>query len=389
MDKRELEGLEKIGEGKCATIYRKSNIVYKILKENSDSRSFYSKEMLQKLVGIKSSLCVFPNEILEDENGDLIGYSMDFVQGLKISDALSQLSFEQLGTAIKNLKLGIQEISEQGIIFEDLHCDNIMWNKGNQSFQIIDTDFFKKIENVPDLNEVNYKKFTNQIISLIEWKIRRYGRTENQEIQPFYNICEDFYNQFGKPISINEYLSDLMSIMERDFGKKFNNLNDIEIALQKKQDEVEEQQYLEQLANDLTIKQKFIRFLAQSTYIRKLPFLNSVLDRIISMLPIGVSEIINNPNNAISFKDIQESEALLEEQHTKDMSEEVQQPYQEDKEENMENQNRPQTLLDSAVIATEKKTRTGAINIASQLIRSTLIKNAKCLIEPDEKYNTK
>lgn len=176
MDKRELEGLEKIGEGKCATIYRKSNIVYKILKENSDSRSFYSKEMLQKLVGIKSSLCVFPNEILEDENGDLIGYSMDFVQGLKISDALSQLSFEQLGTAIKNLKLGIQEISEQGIIFEDLHCDNIMWNKGNQSFQIIDTDFFKKIENVPDLNEVNYKKFTNQIISLIEWKIRRYGR---------------------------------------------------------------------------------------------------------------------------------------------------------------------------------------------------------------------
>lgn len=121
----------------------------------------------------------------------------------------------------------------------------------------------------------------------------------------------------------------------------------------------------------------------------KLPFLNSVLDRIISMLPIGVREIINNPNNAISFKDIQESEALLEEQHTKDMSEEVQQPYQEDKEENMENQNRPQTLLDSAVIATEKKTRTGAINIASQLIRSTLIKNAKCLIEPDEKYNTK
>lgn len=389
MDKRELEGLEKIGEGKCATIYRKGNIVYKILKENSDSRSFYSKEMLQKLVGIKSSLCVFPNEILEDENGDLIGYSMDFVQGLKISDALSQLSFEQLGTAIKNLKLGIQEISEQGIIFEDLHCDNIMWNKGNQSFQIIDTDFFKKIENVPDLNEVNYKKFTNQIISLIEWKIRRYGRTENQEIQPFYNICEDFYNQYGKPISINEYLSDLMSIMERDFGKKFNNLNDIEIALQKKQDEVEEQQYLEQLANDLTIKQKVIRFLAQSTYIRKLPFLNSVLDRIISMLPIGVREIINNPNNAISFKDIQESEALLEEQHTKDMSEEVQQPYQEDKEENMENHNGPQTLLDSAVIATEKKTRTGAINIASQLIRSTLIKKAKCLIKPDEKYNTK
>ena len=79
MNNKEYEKFEKIGEGKCANIYKSGNNVYKILKENTDSKKFYSKEMLQQLVGIKNDLCVFPNEILEDANENLIGYSMDFV----------------------------------------------------------------------------------------------------------------------------------------------------------------------------------------------------------------------------------------------------------------------------------------------------------------------
>lgn len=38
----EIESFEKIGSGKCANIYRKDNEAYKILKQKSDSRKFYS-----------------------------------------------------------------------------------------------------------------------------------------------------------------------------------------------------------------------------------------------------------------------------------------------------------------------------------------------------------
>lgn len=83
MNNKEYEKFEKIGEGECANIYKSGNNVYKILKENADSKKLYSKKMLQKLVGIENDLCVFPNEILEDVNENLIGYSMDFVNGKK------------------------------------------------------------------------------------------------------------------------------------------------------------------------------------------------------------------------------------------------------------------------------------------------------------------
>ena len=63
---KEIEKQEKIGEGKCANIYRNGSTVYKILKEKSDSKRFYSKEMLQQLAGVKSDLCRFPNEILSE-----------------------------------------------------------------------------------------------------------------------------------------------------------------------------------------------------------------------------------------------------------------------------------------------------------------------------------
>jgi len=57
--------------------------------------------MLQQLVEIKNDLCIFPNEILEDANENLIGYSMDFVNGKKLKDIISTLPFEQLELAIK------------------------------------------------------------------------------------------------------------------------------------------------------------------------------------------------------------------------------------------------------------------------------------------------
>ena len=50
---------------------------------------------------------------------------------------------------------------------------------------------------------------------------------------------------------------------------QFDNLNEMEMALQEKQFKDEEQQHLEEVANNLNIKERFIRFLAHSKYINK------------------------------------------------------------------------------------------------------------------------
>lgn len=288
----EIEELEKIGEGKCANIYRNDSIVYKILKENSDSKRFYSKEMLQQLIGVKSDLCVFPNEILEDNNGNLLGYSMDLVSGRKMKDIIAMLPFEQLQSVIAKAEHDVGEISKQGIIFDDMHDDNVMWNEETQRIQIIDTDFFKKTENNLNLNNINYQRFARTIQYMIDSRIDRYGKTENEELIPFYDLT-NLKNKDGKQLSINEYISNLKSSIENDFGRRFNNLNEIEVALQEKQDEFEEKQHMEQVANNLTIKEKFIRFLAQSKHIRKLSFINKLIDRQIKMLPTDVQEVVN------------------------------------------------------------------------------------------------
>lgn len=298
----EIENLEKIEEGKCANIYRNGNVVYKILKENSDSRRFYNKEMLQQLVGIESDLCVFPNEILEDDNENLLGYSMNLVSGRKMKEIIAMLPFEQLKLAITKAEQDIRKISEKAIMFDDMHDDNVMWNEETQSIQIIDTDFFKRTDDNSNLYNVNYQRFAETIQHMINSLINQYGRTENEALIPFYDLTS-LKTRNGKNLSINEYISNLKSVIENDFGKQFDNLNEIEMALQEKQDEFEEQQHLKQVANNLTIKEKIIRFLAQSKHIIRLPFVNKLIDKQIKMLPTDVQEVVNKPRyNTIQEK---------------------------------------------------------------------------------------
>lgn len=306
MSPERIEKLEKIGEGKCANIYRNGNIVYKIFKKNSDSITFYSKEMLQQLVGLKSSLCIFPSKILYDNNDNLLGYSMDFVNGRKMKDIIAMLPFELLQAAITKAEYDVVELSKQNIMFNDIHDDNIMWNEETQSIQIIDTDFFRKISNNPNLNNINYQKFSITLQCMINSRICQYGITKHKELIPFYDSIR-FNPKDVKTLSINEYISNLKAVIENDFGKQFNNLSEIEMALQEKQEEIEEQQHLEQIANNLTIKEKFMRFLTQSKHIRKLPFVNKFIDKQIKMLPADHQKVIANPICNIIQKNTQET----------------------------------------------------------------------------------
>ena len=64
-----------------------------------------------------------------------------------------------------------------------------MWNEETQKIQIIDTDFFKRTEDNLNLNNTNYRRFAGIIQYMIDSKINQYGKTENEELIPFYNLA--------------------------------------------------------------------------------------------------------------------------------------------------------------------------------------------------------
>jgi len=308
VNKQEIEQqLECIGTGKCSNIYINEKEVYKILKEGSDSIRFYSKGMIEQLVGIKSELCVFPNEILEDEDGKILGYTMDIVPGDKIQKVIKKIPFEQLQEIIKRAQEGIREISEQGVIFDDMHYDNMMWNEETHSIQIIDTDFFKKSNeiSIENINNTNLKKFASEIMKTWGLELNCY-KDDNNEMK-------DFYESWLKngTHDVNEYIRNLKNILENDFGRTFNNIEEMENALQERQSDIDEQQYKERIAKDFSIKEKLIRWVVQRKNLMKIPFISRIIEKQIKMLPPVNQEIINNAkNNNISqnVKQIQENE---------------------------------------------------------------------------------
>ncbi len=290
----EIESLEKIGSGKCANIYRKDNEAYKILKQRSDSRKFYSKEMLEKLVGVKSDLCVFPNKILEDDNGELLGYSMDFVTGDKLIKAIKEIPFEQLKTSIKKAELGVSQVSEQGFRFNDMHADNIMWDTKNKSIKIIDTDFFQKSSDISDIANSNFRTFDSEIQMMIASLISSYGETVNDELIPFYNLS-DFKYKDGRKLSLEDYILNLKESLEKEFKAKFNNIGEILESLKERQEKIEDRHHREYIENNLNIKERIIRRIAQSAQLRKLPFVDKFINRKIKMLPSDIREIMIQP----------------------------------------------------------------------------------------------
>lgn len=252
--------------------------------------------MLEKLVGVKSDLCVFPNKILEDDNGELLGYSMDFVTGDKLIKKIKEIPFEQLKATIKKAELGVRQVSEQGFRFNDMHEDNIMWDAKNKSIKILDTDFFQKSDDISNIANSNFQAFDSEIQIMIASLISSYGETVNEELIPFYNLS-DFRYKDGEKLSLDNYISNLKESLEKDFKVEFNNIGEILALLEERQEKIEDRRHREYIENNLNIKERIIRRIAQSTNLRKIPFVNNIINKKVKMLPSDIQEIMIQPKD--------------------------------------------------------------------------------------------
>lgn len=224
---KEIENSKKVGAGKCADLYKKNEEVYKLIKQ--DAKRLYSKT-IESLIGIKNRTCVFPNDLLVDENNQLIGYTMDYVQGTKLKDIFSQIPFEQMKEIINQAELGITEISENKILFDDFHFENMMWDSEEKCIKIIDTDFFKKDEDISSIGATksNISKFNENmetVIGLDDYILKKY-LSQNKEYKDFYKEWKNRYAN-GEQLNIYELIEKIKSIAETDFDMKFNSISEI------------------------------------------------------------------------------------------------------------------------------------------------------------------
>ena len=295
---KDINNLIKLGEGASSTVYRDGDKAYKILKDSFDLRPAYTKKFIQKFDGIKNDLCVFPDDILEDSNGNLLGYIMDYVDGGSLTSAISNIPLDKLVQAIPKMKEQAIELARQGVFVSDLHSDNILWDNEKQEFRIIDTDFFNRVQGEidPESINTNVNVISNSIISCMDNRIQQYCREENNQKIPLYDIRNN------TPMSLEQYIEVLRSTMEKDFGKEFGTISEMEESLLAKQEEIEEKQFLEETEKEMTFKQRFIRSLANNNFLNKIPFVRSIIDRQVKMLPEAVKEIVENDNKKTEEK---------------------------------------------------------------------------------------
>jgi len=304
--------LEKIGKGACANVYKYGNKALKMLNESG--KAMANLQETSKLVGIKNDTFVLPQEIVTNEDGEVIGYILELVEGKAFIDdrVINHMDFATLKGAIVKVEKDLQQLSANKILCNDLNHKNIMWDSKNGYIKIIDTDSFVVNEDLTEeqIYEMNLEQFNIQI----ELVLGNNGNTRMQVLRnnpKFVEVQRNYVieQMRGKKPSITRLIDCLEEIAEEQFGKKFSNLQEIEQAIQEKEMQqvgknkivsfatyksseqpMEEQQTESMETSRIGIKQKISNFLANKTLLRKISFIDRWIAKEQRLLPEATQE---------------------------------------------------------------------------------------------------
>ncbi|MBR3325371.1 MAG: hypothetical protein IKG14_04945 [Clostridia bacterium] len=227
-----VKNLPSLGEGACATVYRYNNEAFKIFKETGEIPSY---EELMQIIGINNEACVFPKDVLVDEKGQMVGYVMEYIEGTRLADNIGQINIQSLQLAISKLEQELQLLANDKVLFNDFNIGNVMWEDKTQTIKIIDTDFFQRNQQLTSeqVFHHNLGDFNTQVetmMGVMQGEFANYLRN-SESFNEIYN--KYMQRQFrGDNVSINELISAIKSVTEKDFGKKFSTLGEMKQEVQ-------------------------------------------------------------------------------------------------------------------------------------------------------------
>lgn len=159
--------IKSLGSGVSAECFLTSE--GKVFKKYHDENNRWIYNSHKNKEHYDSRIFVFPEvyvfrESVSPEN--FIGYMMEYVQGFKYSELESSILIRDLISAVRMIEREIKSLTFQGLMFNDLNKDNIMFRTINEP-KVIDTDLYEATYNdmFGDMFKENIKELAETIIS--------------------------------------------------------------------------------------------------------------------------------------------------------------------------------------------------------------------------------
>lgn len=210
---------EFVGKGICGECYK--TLDNKVFKETSfNKNNFFDITSLTKL---KSDYFVFPRELVyvESRNIDnLVGYIMDYVEGIDITNNFSELDIREVIKASSDIEDEMYRLSyNEGLRIYDLHPGNVVYDVDNSSFKIIDTDCF---EIGPYCSkEDNYRNNLQEWAFFILYNLGFDFDFVDGDIENYFDMCVN-----GGRVKPSVVLSKILDAIEEKTGEKVNTLEE-------------------------------------------------------------------------------------------------------------------------------------------------------------------
>ena len=219
----ELQQLQNLGRGACATVYRYGeNLAVKIFNEKGLEQ--HDEEGFSSIMGIENNTCVFPKCFVEVD-GYFKGYAMQYIEGSELQKVIKELDFNSIIAAINKVEQDVWALASDKIVYMDLNQGGIMWNE-NEEMKIIDTDFFSRNDDITE--EECYSHNIKHFYTLIEQELGiitgEYNKIMNflQSNEEYNQTYTDYFiSSFdGTNMSVNVVINKIVDVFEKAFGVK-------------------------------------------------------------------------------------------------------------------------------------------------------------------------
>lgn len=143
----------KYKEGKCLKIWKE--VMW------SDIEKF------KKFTNFKVNCAALPQELVSID-GKFMGYTMDYINGITLENC-DNFDFSYFIKKINELIISQQkELGPAGIIVDDIHPLNIMWDTSSNSFKSVDIDNWEVLNLRKDIiNNYNFKEMMHAFSTFI------------------------------------------------------------------------------------------------------------------------------------------------------------------------------------------------------------------------------
>ena len=200
-----------LGEGTEATCYRirdyENDFVMKIHHDKPEKTTL-DKETCKIIKNIDTERIKLPNELIYDEDGNYLGYTIDYVDYKK--PKIRSLKISKLVDDFYTLERDIDKLTKNNIYVDDLNIGNTIFSDG---IYICDPGSFSIAEEKDEKRYLNYYNRTNineYEIDEIIFNLFRFTTRERNRIRDLI-------------FSDDEYLSDILKYLGFDKEEKANN----------------------------------------------------------------------------------------------------------------------------------------------------------------------